>query len=259
MADLDTITGFLDGYLAFLKEKSSEVRINENVSKISLPFLDALDDCTEIYIINDNDKYIITDDGETLTNLKFNGVEISSPSRQKIFERILSNYGVKVNDNNSLYIEAIIDNLYLKKHMFLQCVAKINDMYVLSRNNVQNIFLEDVKNFLEKNKILNVPDYKIIGKSGLTSNYDFVIPKTDKKPMTLLRVVNKIDRDKVKSIVFDWTDSIGVVQDDLQLLVIYNDTENQIREENVNALKTCGVKSFAWTQNQQLKEYLMAS
>ena len=34
MADLDTITGFLDGYLAFLKEKSSEVRINENVSKI---------------------------------------------------------------------------------------------------------------------------------------------------------------------------------------------------------------------------------
>ena len=132
-------------------------------------------------------------------------------------------------------------------------------MLVYYHKYVQNIFLEDVKNFLEKNKILNVPDYKIIGKSGLTSNYDFVIPKTDKKPMTLLRVVNKIDRDKVKSIVFDWTDSIGVVQDDLQLLVIYNDTENQIREENVNALKTYGVKSFAWTQNQQLKEYLMAS
>lgn len=258
MANLDTITGFLDGYLAFLKEKSSEVRINERVSKISLPFLDALDDCTEIYIIKDNDKYIITDDGETLTNLKFNGVEISSPARQKIFERILFNYGVKVNGNNSLYIKALSDNLFLKKHMLLQCIAKINDMYVLSRNNVQNIFLEDVKNFLERNKIPNVPDYKIIGKSGLTSNYDFVIPKSDYKPMTLLRVVNKIDRDKVKSIVFDWTDSKGVVQDQLQLLVIYNDTESQSREENVNALKTYGVKSFAWSQNQQLRNFLTA-
>lgn len=258
MADLDTITGFLDGYLAFLKEKSSEIRISENVSKISLPFLDSLNDCTEIYIINENDKYIITDDGETLTNLKFNGVEINSPSRQRIFEQILFNYGVKLNNNNSLYIEAIIDNLYLKKHMFLQCIAKINDMYVLSRNNVQNIFIEDVKNFLEKNKIPNVPDYKIIGKSGLTSNYDFVIPKSDNKPMTLLRVVNKIDRDKVKSIVFDWTDSISAVQDQRQLFVVYNDTEIQTREENVNALKAYGVECIAWTQNQQLKNCLTA-
>ena len=258
MTELDTISGFLDGYLSFLKEKSSEIKISETVSRISLHFLDALDDCTEIYIIENNDKYVITDDGETLTNLKFNGVEINSTSRQKIFERILFNYGVKVNDNNALYIEAILDNLYLKKHLFLQCISKINDMYVLSRNNIQNIFLEDVKFFLEKNKIPNVPDYKIIGKSGLTSNYDFVVPKSDKKPMTLLRVVNKIDRDKVKSIIFDWNDSMGVVQDELQLIVVYNDTENQVREENVNALKTYGVQSFAWTQKQQLCKCLVA-
>lgn len=259
MTDLSTISGFLDGYLTFLKEKSSEVRINDHVSKISLPFLDALDDCTEIYIIKDNDKYTITDDGETLTNLKFNGVEINSQSRKKILDRILSNYGVKVNDNNALYMEAMIDNLYLKKHMFLQCIAKINDMYVLSKNNIQSIFIDDVKNFLEKNKILNVPDYKIIGKSGLTSNYDFVVPKLDKRPMTLLRVINKVDRDKVKSIVFDWTDSIAATQDDLQLLVIYNDAENKIKEENVNALKTYGIRSCAWTKNEEITKLLVAS
>ena len=45
---------------------------------------------------------------------------------------------ILVNDNNALYMEAMIDNLYLKKHMFLQCIAKINDMYVLSKNNIQS-------------------------------------------------------------------------------------------------------------------------
>ena len=33
-----------------------------------------------------------------------------------------------------------------------------------------------------------------------------------------------------------FNDSIAATQDDLQLLVIYNDAENKIKEENVNAL-----------------------
>ena len=134
--------------------------------------------------------------------------------------------------------------------MLLQCIVKINDMYVLSRINIQNIFIEDVKNFFDSNNVKYIPNHRILGKSGLDAYFDFAIPKSDKNPITLIKVVNKLDRDKVKQIIFDWNDTKDL--DDIRVLVMFNDQENQVKEENIEALNKYGLKSFSWTQKENV-------
>lgn len=131
----DIVESYLDGYLKFLRDKSNEIQISANITKLTLPFLDNLNDCTEIFIIKKDNEYIITDNGETLSNLSFNGIEINSPTRKNIFKNILISYGV-ILEEGALIVKTSENNLYLKKHMLLQCIIKINDMYILNRTNI---------------------------------------------------------------------------------------------------------------------------
>lgn len=251
----ESVESYLDGYLKFLKDKSFEMKVNDRVSKLSLPFLDALDDYTEIYIIKENNEYIITDNGETLSNLEFNGVEINSHARKKIFNNIVNSYNVISNTDGSLYIKANESNLYLKKHLLLQCIVKINDMYMLNRMNVQNIFIDDVKSFFETNKIGYIPGHRMSGKSGLDAYYDLAIPKTEKNPMTLVKVINKLDKDKVKSTIFDWNDTKDLSSDELKVIVVYNDESDRSQNDKVEAFEKYGIKAIPWTKkNDILKE-----
>lgn len=245
------VESYLDGYLKFLKDKSNEIQISPNVTKLTLPFLDNLNDCTEVFIIKKETEYIITDNGETISNLNFNGIEIKSSSRKNIFNNILNSYGA-ILDDGALVIRASENNLYLKKHMLLQCIIKINDMYVLNRANIQNIFLEDVKSFFDTQNVRYIANHRISGKSGLDAYFDFAIPKLDKKPMTLIKVVNKLDKDRVKQIIFDWNDTKDISTEEMRILVIFNDQDNQIKNENIEALKNYGLNSIPWSKKDSL-------
>lgn len=247
----ESLESYLDGYLKFLKDKSYEEKISDDVTKLSLPFLNELDDYTEIYILKKDNEFIITDNGETISNLQFCGLELNTNSRKKVFQNIINSYNVLFEDN-SLFIRANNNNLYLKKHLLFQCIAKINDMYLLSKNNVQNIFIDDVKSFFESNKIGYIPGHRMSGKSGLEAYYDFAIPKTEKNPITLVKVINKIDKDKVKSTIFDWNDTKDLADDELKIIVIYNDENEASQNDKIEAFEKYNIKAIPWTNKNEL-------
>ena len=87
MCSIDSVQSYLDGYISFLKDHSQQVRINDNLWKITLPFLDNLHDCTEFYFQKNIDGYLLTDNGETISNLEFTGVVIKGVARERIFTR----------------------------------------------------------------------------------------------------------------------------------------------------------------------------
>lgn len=258
MQDITSIKSFLNGYLDFLKDHSSEVRVSENVSKITLPFLDGLNDCTEIYIkIEKENEFIITDNGYTISNLEFFSVSFSSSTKQAILKRIINSYGVLMADT-SLYVRATNADLFLKKHMLLQCIAKLNDMYMLNRDNVQNIFLEEVREFFDKSDIYYVPNHRLTGLSGLTANYDFALPKIRQRPFTLIKTLNSLNINSVKSTVFDWTDTKDAGEDEKSLLVIYNDTTTTPKDDSLTALVSYNIESFPWSKRDGLRRKLSA-
>ena len=253
-----TIQGYIDGYLAFLKDHSREVAVSENISKITLPFLDSLNDCTEIFIVKNGNDFIVTDNGETLSNLSFNGITIKGAARQNIFNRIVHSYGVQI-ESNSMFIKATMSDLYLKKHLLLQCISKVNDMYMLSRNNVQSIFLEEIRGFFDDNDVGYVPDHRITGRSGLTANYDFAIPRSKATPFTLIKAVNNLNKDKVKSTIFDWNDTMTSCEDRSRLFVVYNDLESSPKDDAVSALQTYGVSAHAWSKKDTILSALRSA
>ena len=125
-------------------------------------------------------------------------------------------------------------------------------MYVLNRSNASNIFLEDVKTFFDDKNVKYIPSHRISGKSGLDSYFDFAIPKSNKNPMTLVKVVNKLDKDKVKQIIFDWNDTKDISNDDMKILVVFNDQEAQVKNENIEALNKYGLKSYSWSNRDNM-------
>ena len=62
-------------YLNFLYRQTNIIRINDQVSRITTPFLDAQNDFVEIYIVQkDENSFMLTDDGITLNDLGMQGV-----------------------------------------------------------------------------------------------------------------------------------------------------------------------------------------
>ena len=61
---------FKKNYLDWLNKSIDEYQISKNIYRITLPYLDRNNDCTEIFIKIDGSKYTLTDDGETIGELE---------------------------------------------------------------------------------------------------------------------------------------------------------------------------------------------
>ena len=69
---------FKDEYIKWLYDNTDEYKVSDNVYRITLPFLNRNNDCTEIFIKLDGDKYLLTDDGETINELELSGFNLFS-------------------------------------------------------------------------------------------------------------------------------------------------------------------------------------
>ena len=92
---------FKDNYIKWLYSNIDEYKIQENIYRITLPYLNRNNDCTEIFIKTNGDTYILTDDGETIDELELSNFNLfSSQKRTEIFNRILLAHGVKKSNHN---------------------------------------------------------------------------------------------------------------------------------------------------------------
>ena len=245
-----TKDNFINLYLKWLKENFEEYQINENTFRITLPFLNKDNDMIDIYVIRqDDDSFLITDDGATLNDLELSGFDpLNSIKRATILESILIAHGVRRDKDNALTVKCTIDDLALKKHMLAQCMIKVSDMFYLSRNKVQSLFLEDVQQFFNENKIQYVPNVDVIGKSRLPTHYDFIIGRTENAPERLIKVVNNLDLTTAKTIIFAWNDTRDVRAKDSRLYTFIQDIDKNVSKSGIDALREYAIYPALWTK-----------
>lgn len=253
----DTTTNWVhtsvNEYYEWLKDKTFiQEDIHTDWFLINTPFLGAFNDAIEIYARKDKTHLDLSDNGETMSNLELQGLSIqSSKTRKAILNTILLNYGVRL-EKNELIIKTGIENFSQSKHNFLLAILEINDLYVLSKHNVASAFKEDVRQYLDSEKIIYTPDFISKGITGLEFNFDFQIAGRDKE--IVIKSFNTINKSSLSAFLFSWEDIKPVreksTKKEVKAIAFINDEidNKEIKTEFIEAFKTKNADCILWSQ-----------
>ena len=177
------------------------------------------------------------------------GCEINSVRRKELLDTIINSVGVK-QKNDELFVEATLENFAQKKHMLMQAMLSVSDMFMLSQHRVMSVFLEDVENFLNSNEIRYTPSAIFSGKSGFSHTIDFVIPASKKQPERLIKAINNPTKDRTQNILFSWSDIRDFRKQGTSMFVFLNDYEKEVRPDVLAAFKEYNISPVLWSQRQ---------
>lgn len=247
-------------YIDWLKQNIDQYKVNDTTFRLTLPFLDRNNDLIEMYILdNGNETYSITDDGNTISDLQLCGFDVSVSNRRKtILEAIISSYGVTKTNSDELIVYCTINDLPLKKHMLAQCMVKVSDLFYLSRNNVQSVFVEDVQKFFDAHDIRYVDNICLTGKSKLTTHYDFAIAHSKNSAERLIKVVNNLDLNAARNIIFAWNDTKDMRQHETKLYTFIQNVDRKVSDDALGALREYGINLALWTEKDKYISELTA-
>ena len=249
---------FIDTYLAWLKQNTTALQLENGAIEISSPFLDRHNDYIQIYVVKDGDGLILTDDGYTIQDLELSGLTFNTAKRKEELQTILSSFGVSLGNNGSIYCKCNQSNFPFKKHSLIQAILAVNDLFVLSQPNIASFFMQDVEHFLRDNDVRYTKNIKFTGKSGFDHAYDFVIPQSKTSPDRLVKAINNLERTTTQSIIFAWSDTIQTRSPNTKLYTFINDTDKNISVNCLEALKEYGIVPVSWTERTKAIEELIA-
>lgn len=248
---MNWINTLMDNYYAFLKEKTLvTASISTDWVEISTPFVGPFNDTVDIYAKKDGNKIILSDDGNTLRDLELSGLEIShSPKRKEILDKILINYGVRIN-NEELITEATERDFPQKKLNLISAISETADMYYLAKHTVASVFREDVKSYLDEQEIIYTPYFISKGSTGLEFTFDFQIAYRNTE--IVIKSFNSVNKMNLPHFLFTWDDIKRVREQQTQKeiigLAVINDIDREVSDEYLSALDNKGAQYILWSQ-----------
>jgi Domain of unknown function DUF1829/Domain of unknown function DUF1828 len=249
-------------YLEWLNQKLNIKDLDSGIIEITSPLMDRHNDHLQIYAVPlDNGKLKLTDDGYILSDLMMMGFELNASKRRKdIFNTIINGFGIKhCPDSDELYTVADLSDFPQKKHMLLQAMLAVNDMFMTLRPNVVSIFFEEVESFLYENDVRYSDNVSFIGKTGYSHKFHFLVPKSRKKPVDrVIQTLNNPSRDKTQNLIFAWNDTKEIRKHPSQLFVFLNDTDRNIDTEVINAFESYDINPILWSKRKTVLPELIA-
>lgn len=163
---------------------------------------------------------------------------------------------MKVSSREELFVETTVENFPQKKHMLVQSMMTVNDMFMTSRENVHSIFLEEVDQFLFDNDIRFVDNINFTGKSGFPQTFHFAIPRSKQFPERILHAINNPTKQNSETLLFAWTETKENRRPDSTLFAVLNDSEKPIRPGIVNAFNEYEVQPILWSKRNEYINHL---
>lgn len=94
--------------------------------------------------------------------------------------------------------------------------------------------------------------------SGLTTNYDFLIPKSKNAPERIIKVVNNIDQQQTNSILFLWNDTSQARKDYLSTLYVFlQDEGKKISSSIITSMNNYDVIPVMWSKREKFTKDLV--
>ena len=253
---IDEIQRMMDGYVSWLREKTSLREIGGWV-EITTPMLDRHNDHLQIYVQRENGHFILTDDGYTLQDLEQSGCRLDSPKRQELLRVTLNGFGVQQHDA-SLEIRATEENFPLRKHSLLQAMLGVNDLFYLASPHTASLFDEDVVSWMTVNEIRFVEQARFTCKTGYDHMFEFVIPQSRKSPERIVKPINRPDKGSAMGMVFAWLDTRETRPPEARAYALLNDTDQIVKSDVTEAFLSYDVKPVKWSERETVREELAA-
>lgn len=235
------IDKMLDNYANWIRSEITTTKFNEYI-QITTPFLDHFNDYIQIYVkMNSDGTMELTDGGYTFNNLSLSGVEINrSPTRKQRLEKTARSFGVSIVEDE-IISEATLGDFPMKKHLLVQAILRIDDMFITSQSNVKNLFNDDVKYFFDSHKIFYSEGISIVGKTGSVHPYEFHFQRSENQPERFCKTINRLNRTTRDSSIFSWLDIKDTHEDKNSTLIILINDENPVKVEDLNAFKAYNI------------------
>lgn len=240
---------YIDDYINWLKNEITFSKVGEYY-EINSPFLDEKNDYMQFYVKQSGDDIYFTDDGYTINELEAVGVPITD-NRKKQLSMILNQYGTKLT-GKEITLTAPVKEFPQRKHLYIQCLLKVNDLYLTSRVKTNSYFLDDIQDFFSKNEIYCFPNFQLIGKSGFSHNYDFAIQKSKNMPERLCLAINTPNKTAFTNTMFAWEDTRPVRHANTKLIVFLNDS-NKITKGIEEGFSNYEITTIKWSERKQAK------
>lgn len=253
---IEEVQRLLDEYLTWLKDKTVLRQINDWV-EVTTPYLDRHNDRIQIYAKRQNNGFVLSDDGYTISDLEQCGCKLDSRKRQDLLRTTLNGFGVQLVDSR-LEVHASSENFALRKHNLVQAMLAVNDMFYLAAPMVASLFFEDVAAWLDLHEIRYTPNVKFTGKSGYDHVFDFVIPKSRQMPERIVKTINRPNRDSAQVVAFAWIDTREVRPTNSRAYAFLNDSEQAVSTAVADALKNYEVQPVPWSAREHVRQELAA-
>ncbi len=245
----------VDSYMRWLRERITVADVG-GVCEITTPFLDRHNDHLQIYVKRTREGLLLTDDGYILSDLEMSGVDVTAERRRELVGTVLAGFGVR-EENGELIVEASEGEFPRGKHNLVQAMMAVNDLFVTARPRVARLFREDVERFLTANEIRFTPGIQLVGRSGLSHNFDFVIAASKQRPERTVRAINDLNREATSSLMFASSDTREARPSESQMYAILNDSDSrELRADLLQALRAYDIRPVRWSERERHVEDL---
>ena len=209
--------------------------------QLIVPILHEDGDMVDVYLQDSpkGEDYIrICDFGMALMRLSYT-YEISSATRQQIFDSILINSGVNIHEGN-LYLDTNLMMLYENVLQFAGCIQKVCNMRYWSKERIQTTFYEDLKDYTttELERFNPVPDQTPL------ENYDIISVdwslKHNNRNLYLFGVASD---NKAKNVAISLLEFQKAKLPFISLIV-HEDMEKLGRKEKLYLTKNCAILDY---------------
>lgn len=253
---MKTIKELVHDYIKFINNNIIVEDFSDlGISIISTPFVDRHNDNIELYVTRDSNGHLfLSDDAYIINDLKDCGFNFTNKRKQEL-NNILYGFGVAYkSDTNELFIESSEQDFPQKKHNIIQAILAVNDMFEVNTSISKkkgNLFVEDVKNYLDIHDVIYSSSLNIVGQSKFSHNIDFVLPtsRSRKRKERLIKVVNKFNRQNVQLSLFVLDDIMKIrASENILFINDSGDPEGRKHPDLIEAITSYNVTPLYWTK-----------
>ena len=236
--------------------ESTTLRELEDCVEITTPFLDRHNDMMQIFATVSGDEIILSDDGYTIEDLEFCGLNVNTPSRRIFIEQNVNGFGVKRNGND-LVARTSAQDFALNMHNLLQAMIAIDDLYYLATPSRVSRFDADLVTWLNDSGI-SFDAKKFKGRTGYKVDYKYVIPPSGKMPERMLLAIDNPDRSAVEQVAFRWLDIRDARPSNARLYPILNDEQRISVAKEIDAFRSHEINPVLWSERESVLDELAA-